>query len=62
MPTEEQLSKLKDLITEAETAIAQAQEEIRLAEVAGIEMPDRKKEIKDLDAKIKRIKRAYGIG
>ncbi len=61
MPTEEQLDKIRDGLTEASEANEVFREEIRLADRAGANVSAHLTAYNETKAKLLRIKKAYGI-
>jgi len=61
MPTEEQLSIMKEKIEAAEESIAYAEAEFTKAERVGIDVKDDRKHVRELAAKVKRFRTVYEI-
>lgn len=61
MPTPEQLEEIREHVREAEEKLKTWNEELILAERAGIVDPSRRERYKELKAKVQKIKLAYGV-
>lgn len=60
MPNPEQLEKIQARIREGEDSLKALDEEITLAERAGVDVVDRRKNYKKLAEGIRRMKAVYG--
>jgi len=61
MPTDEQLEVLREHVRDAEERLKTWDEELILAERAGIVDPERRERYKELKSKVKKIKLAYKV-
>ncbi len=61
MPTQEQLADLIARVTSGEEAIKEARKELRTAVRAGVDVQVEETRLNESEAKLKRVKSAYGI-
>ncbi len=61
MPTEEQLQKIGEMVTEAERLNENFRKEVRLADKAGADVAAAMTKYDERKMRITRIKRAYGV-
>ncbi len=61
MPTEEQLQKIGEMVTEAERLNENFRKEVRLADKAGADVAAAMTKYDERKVRIARIKRAYGV-
>ncbi len=61
MPTEEQLQKIGEMVTEAERLNEHFRKEVRLADKAGADVAASMTKYDERKVRIARIKRAYGV-
>jgi len=61
MPTAEQLDELRTKIADAEDSLKNLENELRLAERAGIDVAEKRTRYTELRDKIRRVKSVYGV-